>query len=459
MSDPPPPLLPTPPVFREVHGKMGSLNWLSSPDFVAPGEDPSLLGLLGVPFGWLVPDEATALFGLLGLMAFAAYLQHRGYRAWLVIAVAGAGLYSPFLLPRGAPGKSNMMRSLLSFCSTFYFTRVYDLARRPAAFAVEPLLRKMAHIFMTFHSVHLVKPHPRGKHFNAPVFYRLLFDAAVCYASVLVVRARDRGGPLAAPVGYAQGVVAGGVLVVGSLNAFGHVLQFLCLLLGGMEVPDLMRQPERATSLGEFWARRWNTVIQASLANVFTGVVAVCGQGAGARFLALVMTFTASGIWHTYPVVVGGLSWGEALSMMSYFWLQAALVLLERLVSMHAVSAALAHPMVAIAAGARFVGTCGCCRGGARRRSPEGRAGAAAVTAGAQAGAEGVVSAKKPTAQVMRGAKEKRRLQASANTWAVYLVRLWTLSMVLLPAPLILGPAFTLCGDPLWPSAMPVSPV
>ena len=74
-------------------------------------------------------------------------------------------------------------------------------------------------------------------------------------------------------------------------------------------------------------------------------------------------------------------------------------------------------------------------------------------------GAEGVVSAKKPTAQVMRGAKEKRRLQASANTWAVYLVRLWTLSMVLLPAPLILGPAFTLCGDPLWPSAMPVSPV
>lgn len=120
--------------------------------------------------------------------------------------------------------------------------------------------------------------------------------------------------------------LAGALHVLGSMEMFGAALSCVFVLVGRIELPDLMDRPERSSSLREFWGNRWNCVVQQSLHYYVYQPLKQRGCGKPACALA---TFAASGLLHSYPMWVAGLDWWACLSMMSYFLAQAGLLMLE----------------------------------------------------------------------------------------------------------------------------------
>jgi len=98
-------------------------------------------------------------------------------------------------------------------------------------------------------------------------------------------------------------VVAGWVAMIGAtfILHFGtfHVLS-LCWRRASVDAMPVMRNPLRATSLGEFWGRRWNTAFH-ELASRFTFTPLRQRFGVTAATLA---TFVTSGLIHELVITV-----------------------------------------------------------------------------------------------------------------------------------------------------------
>jgi Membrane bound O-acyl transferase family len=101
----------------------------------------------------------------------------------------------------------------------------------------------------------------------------------------------------------ARPLVAGWIGMVGAIFIlhFGvfHLLS-LAWRHAGIDAVPLMRSPMRATSLGEFWGRRWNTGFH-ELANRFTFTPLRSSMGVVA---AMLTTFVASGLIHELVISV-----------------------------------------------------------------------------------------------------------------------------------------------------------
>jgi len=99
--------------------------------------------------------------------------------------------------------------------------------------------------------------------------------------------------------------------------------------LGGHQVLGLQDSPHLASSLTQFWGRRWNRLVQGNLDRAFFRPHARRRSFTTGTLLA----FTASGIMHVAAVLDAGppaLTLGPAAVVMAFFWLHAALLLGER---------------------------------------------------------------------------------------------------------------------------------
>jgi hypothetical protein len=99
--------------------------------------------------------------------------------------------------------------------------------------------------------------------------------------------------------------------------------------LYGRSVVGLEDSPFRSTSLTEFWARRWNRMVQANLKRGFFKPLARAGHPG----LGVLAAFTASGVLHVMAVAGAGhasLIALPSLSVMGFFLLHSGLVLIEK---------------------------------------------------------------------------------------------------------------------------------
>ena len=103
-------------------------------------------------------------------------------------------------------------------------------------------------------------------------------------------------------------------------------LELTFLLWGEIRLPMLMLRPELAVSMKDFWGKRWDVVVQQYLARY---VFIPLSEAKVSRPKCVVATFAASGLLHTYPLFIAGLPMQSAASMMSYFLVQAMLLLVE----------------------------------------------------------------------------------------------------------------------------------
>jgi len=133
-----------------------------------------------------------------------------------------------------------------------------------------------------------------------------------------------RAARVVLPIGA---LLSGWVGMIGAIFTlhFGsfHLLS-LCWRQAGVDAMPLMRNPMRATSLGEFWGRRWNTAFH-ELASRFTFAPLRRRWGVTAATLG---TFVASGLIHELVISVPA---GDAYGLPTgYFVLQGLGVAGER---------------------------------------------------------------------------------------------------------------------------------
>jgi hypothetical protein len=104
--------------------------------------------------------------------------------------------------------------------------------------------------------------------------------------------------------------------------------------LCGRSVEGFQNHPLRSASLAEFWARRWNRMVQGNLKRGFFQP----GVRAGRPELGVLRAFTASGVLHVMAVVGAGppsLIALSSLSIMGFFLLHGGLVLAEKRLGWH----------------------------------------------------------------------------------------------------------------------------
>ena len=146
--------------------------------------------------------------------------------------------------------------------------------------------------------------------------------AVTCAAGAATVALA--AGPLATWPSWPRGVVAiAGFAMLLHFGAF--VLVSLAWRSAGVDATEIMAAPWNATSLSDFWGRRWNVAFHALARDLVFRPLRRARVGAS---MALLATFVASGLVHELVISLparGG--WGLPTL---YFALQGAGVLAER---------------------------------------------------------------------------------------------------------------------------------
>jgi hypothetical protein len=125
------------------------------------------------------------------------------------------------------------------------------------------------------------------------------------------------------------------VLVEVAIGAAGvHRLIVGAAGLLGRNVAGLQDHPLRSASLAEFWGRRWNRLVQL---NLHRGFFRPRSRAHNPR-RGILAAFTASAVMHAIAVADVAHpreTWLPALAVMSFFWLHAAAILMERWLNAH----------------------------------------------------------------------------------------------------------------------------
>jgi|GEM_PF-1600447 len=126
---------------------------------------------------------------------------------------------------------------------------------------------------------------------------------------------------------FADDLLVFAEVAVGAAGIHDLIVGFAAL--GGHQVLGLQDNPHLASSLAQFWGRRWNRLVQGNLDRAFFRPYARRRSFTAGTLLA----FTASGLMHVVAVLDAGppaLTLGPAALVMAFFWLHALLVLGER---------------------------------------------------------------------------------------------------------------------------------
>lgn len=235
--------------------------------------------------------------------------SRRGARAGVWLAIALLPLPA-FVVEPWWP-----LVALLVLALLFAVFRAADLAidRTLATFP-----RRLAHMPSLIDRRRMTRVPP---HFDWGALARLVVAAVVTAAALWVVAAADRYDDWRY---YAlRWYVGGGPL---PFSTFAMVDGAIALVLApfGRTIPPVNRAPYLATSLSDFWSRRWNSIINTLLrAHVFRPF---SHRGAVA---AMTATFIASAALHAYLVGML-LGVGATLAWTAFFLAQPVLMWVER---------------------------------------------------------------------------------------------------------------------------------
>lgn len=156
--------------------------------------------------------------------------------------------------------------------------------------------------------------------FDAKLLLHLLIYAATAAGGTAVLIAAGPLSPSSWPLHLFGGVAA----VVGLVQAVIDLVRLVHAALG-VHVPPIQREPLLATSVRDFWGRRWNRTVSDWLRRYVFAPLARRGH----PVLGLVAAFGVSGAFHFYIVIVP-LGIAEGLIMAAFFLVQVPLIFIER---------------------------------------------------------------------------------------------------------------------------------
>jgi hypothetical protein len=235
----------------------------------------------------------------------------RGARAGVWLAIA--------LLPLPAFVRQAWWPPLfvLEVALLFAMFRAADLAgdRTLASFP-----RRLGHLVSLPDSRRVQRGLPRR--FDTQALLKLVVAGVIVAAAWWIVGAADRFEDWRR---YALRWYVGGGPLPFAMFACLDALLALGLAAFGRAMPLVNRAPYLATSLSDFWARRWNSIVNTVLRDHVYRRLA----SRGALF-AMTATFLASALLHAYLIAVLMGGWAT-LAWTVFFLAQAALLWLERL--------------------------------------------------------------------------------------------------------------------------------
>lgn len=162
------------------------------------------------------------------------------------------------------------------------------------------------------------------KHWNSTAARHLVVAMAVLVLMTLAWLALDRL-PDALRIGLRSLCALVLFLTLGELAEHGPSL---IAGLVGYQLPSRFRQPFRSPSVGEFWGRRWNAMMEHWLRDH-------CYRALAGRFprLAILMTFAASAAIHAYIALAVDLR--SALLWGAFFLAQPFVITIEHALKLH----------------------------------------------------------------------------------------------------------------------------
>jgi hypothetical protein len=207
------------------------------------------------------------------------------------------------------------LMALLILALVFAVFRAADLAtdRTLATFS-----RRLAHMPSIIDRRRMTRAPP---HFDWRALGRLVVATAITVAALWVVAIADRYDDWRH---YALRWYVGGGPLPFSIMAMLDGVLALVLAPFGRTIPPVNRAPYLATSLSDFWSRRWNSIINTLLREHVYRPFA--NRGAVA---AMTATFVASAALHAYLVGML-LDTAATLAWIAFFLAQPALMWVER---------------------------------------------------------------------------------------------------------------------------------
>jgi hypothetical protein len=155
---------------------------------------------------------------------------------------------------------------------------------------------------------------------------KILLCTLIAAAGIaLLAQARQHTGAFAFLLRYAGGVV----FVYGAAETAVLTVS-LCFLIAGFSGPPILRTPIAATSVADFWARRWNVIVHEWLRQFIFRPFARRGRPS----LGILCAFFVSGVLHGWIALIA-LDWFAATTMTAFFLIQGPLVLLEHKLRIH----------------------------------------------------------------------------------------------------------------------------
>lgn len=243
--------------------------------------------------------------GLLALTALPLGLVLLRDRPRILCGVALAGCAVPFLLPVSAP----LWRAIALVFTSFFLIKVLQLS----AGHVRPRGKRdfLLFMFTYFHVVRWESPRRPDPRRAARALCTGLFQFGLAWLLKIGVQQLDSRNPV-----QLFTTQAGLYLVVAGLCNVSAVK----LSLRGLDYDDAFHSPFASLSPGEFWGRRWNSVVSHLLHRyVFLPV-----GGRRHPLRGMWVAFAVSGAFHELVMDVGTLKFNGG--MLAYFLLQGGLV-------------------------------------------------------------------------------------------------------------------------------------
>jgi hypothetical protein len=255
---------------------------------------------------------SLAFAWVVGWLALGALLAAAGRaRRAAALAAGSLALAGPFAVPADLFAA----RAFMGLAAVWGLARVLELVLQGGGLSPA---RRVLHAFSVVDPRSVTRA-PRA--LEVPLLLRAVLAAAAAAAALWCAVEVAPGMEGAARLWTRWG--AGLVFVVAVADAADAGVR-VALGLAGLAHPPIQRAPLASLGLREFWARRWNGVVQAWLSrNAYAPAARRHGPAAG-----VLAAFGASALLHGYIVLAPvGLGWAAVGAL--YFVVQGVLVLVE----------------------------------------------------------------------------------------------------------------------------------